>query len=195
MIRSALVPFALTVLAAATATAQSPLRAAPSPRATAEVVLSIPRPMGSPAPAVAPAPTVIRLDYGQPVLRGRRLHTDSLVPYDKPWRTGANANTTLTTDVDILLAGATVPKGTYVLYTIPSAAGWKLVVQRNVGQNPGDYADANDVARIDLSHASLMHQTDALTMWLLPSTEAGPAKGELRFEWGLSRLSAPWSVK
>lgn len=195
MIRSTLLPIVLTLVAASAATAQSPLRAAPSPRATSEVVLSVPRPQGSPAPAVAPAPTVIRLDYGQPVLRGRRLHTDSLVPYNKPWRTGANASTTLTTDVDILLGGATVPKGAYVLYTIPSASGWKLVVQKNVGQNPGEWADANDVARIDLTHSSLMHGTDALTMWLLPSTDAGPAKGEFRFEWGMNRLSAPWSVK
>lgn len=194
MPRLSLLPVILTLAVVAQLPAQSPLRAAPSPRATAEVVLSIPRPAGAPA-ANAAAPIVIRLDYGQPVLRGRRLHTDSLVPYGKAWRTGANASTTLTTGVDILLGGATVPKGTFVLYTIPSAAGWKLVVQRNVGQNAGEWADSNDVARIDLTHSALMHPTDALTMWLLPSTEAGPAKGELRFEWGANRLSTSWAVK
>ena len=39
---------------------------------------------------------MIRVDYGQPHLRGRKILTDSLIPYDKVWRTGANAATTLT---------------------------------------------------------------------------------------------------
>ena len=89
---------------------------------------------GAAAAPPAAKPLVIRVDYGQPHLRGRILHTDSLLPYDKPWRLGANGVTTLTTDVDLVLGGATIPSGTYVLYAIPGRATWKLVVQRNVGQ-------------------------------------------------------------
>ena len=148
------------------------------------------------APATAPAkPLVIRLEYGQPHLRGRTLHTDSLVPYDKPWRTGANGSTTLTTDVDLVLGGATLARGTYVLYTIPGRAGWKLVVQRSVGQTPMQYSESNDVARIDLRHATLTTTLETLTMWLIPSLEPGPARGELRFAWGTDQLSTDWSIR
>lgn len=202
MNRSPLLPLVAAMLAAASALpAQAVLRAAPSTQATSEVTLSYPRPAapaaGAAATPAAPAakPLVIRLDYGQPHLRGRALHTDSLVPYDKPWRTGANSHTTLTTDVDLVLGGVTVPKGKYLLYTIPGRTAWKMVVQRDVGQNPGQYADSNDVARIDLRHSSAMHPVESLTMWLVPSLDAGPARGELRFAWGTDQLSTTWSIK
>lgn len=211
-----------TVLSAAPMVAQAVLRPAPSSRATSEVSLSYPRPAGAmagmagmagmtPAPAAraavpaatpaatppaAPAkPIVIRVDYGQPHLRGRALHSDSLVPYDKPWRLGANATTTFTTDVDLMLGGATLAKGTYVLYTVPSRAGWKLVVQRNAGQMAMQFSDSLDIARIDLRHTMLTTPMEAFTMWLIPSLEPGLARGELRFAWGTDQLSTTWSVK
>ena len=173
--------------------AQTGLRPAPSGRGTSEVSLAVPRPQGSTTPA--PPPILIRLDYGQPHLRGRVLHTDSLVPYDKPWRLGANANTMLTTDVDLVVGGATVPKGKYVLYTIPARSGWKLVIQRDNGQTAAGYKDSDDVARIDLRHATLTTPMEALTMWLIPSTAPGLARGELRFAWGTDQLSTDWSVR
>ena len=213
----------LLLVASNRGNAQTFLRPGPSGRGTSEVTLSYPRPatampapatsapaatqaaaptstmagmagMGGTAPAAA-KPLGIRLDYGQPHLRGRTLHTDSLLPYDKPWRLGANGVTTLSTDVDLVLGGASIGKGTYVLYTVPSRSTWKLVVQRNVGQSAMVYADSNDVARVGLQHTTLANSIESLTMWLIPSLEPGPAKGELRFAWGTDQLTVPWSVK
>lgn len=189
--------------------AQSALRPAPSGRATSEVSLSYPRPSAmsgmsgmpaAPAPAATPAspasePLVIRLDYGQPHLRGRVLHTDSLVPYDRAWRTGAGSSTTLTTQVDLTLGGASLPRGTYVIYTMPSRSTWRLIIQRSVGQSAMQYDDANDVVRIDLRHRVLATPLESLTMWLIPSREPGAAHGELRFAWGTDQLSTDWIVR
>ncbi len=150
---------------------------------------------GAAAAPPAAKPLAIRVDYGQPHLRGRMLHTDSLLPYDKPWRLGANGVTTLTTDVDLDLGGATIPKGAYVLYAIPGRAMWKLVVQRNVGQSPMVYVDSSDVARVDMQRATLGSPVESLTMWLIPSLEPGVARGELRVAWGTDQLTVPWSVK
>lgn len=173
------------------AEAQPALRPAPSGRGTAEVTLSYPRDQ---APEGA-QPLKIRIDYGQPHLRGRRLHTDSLVPYDKPWRTGANDLTTLTTDVDLIVGGATVPKGTYVLFTLPSRAGWKLVFQRHVNQSATEYDVANDVVRVDLRRRERTEPVESLTIWLIPSTQPGPARGELRVAWGNFEVATDWSLK
>ncbi len=145
--------------------------------------------------APAEKPLVIRLEYGQPHLRGRVLHTDSLVPYDKPWRTGASGLTTLTSDVDLVLGGATIAKGTYVLFTIPSRSGWTLIVQKSVGQPAMPYDQVNDVARISLRYVALPTPMESFTIWLIPSLEPGPAKGELRFAWGADQLSTDWSIK
>lgn len=207
---------ALSCCCAGSLGAQAILRAAPSGRATSEVSLSFPRPAAAPAmtgmtgmagmagmpappaPATAPAapaPLVIRVDYGQPHLRGRVLHGDSLVPYGKAWRTGAGGSTLLSTDVDLMLGGKPLARGTYVLYSIPDRAEWMLVVQRNVKQSPMQYADSNDVARIPLRHVTLASPFESFTMWLIPDAGSGPARGELRFAWGTDQLSAEWALR
>ena len=174
--------------------AQGAMRAALSSRASTEVSLTL---VDSAARAAA-KPSVIRVEYGQPHLRGRALHTDSLVPYDKVWRLGANGATMLTTDVDVLLGGVVIAKGTYVLQALPSRAGWKLLVQTPGGSAMADamaYDPAKDVARIDLTRSVLAVPVESLTFWLIPSRDAGPPKGELRLQWGTVSLSTTWSVK
>ncbi len=60
----------------------------------------------------------VTIDYNTPSMRGRKIF-GGLVPYDKVWRTGANPATTLKTAVDLKIGTATVPAGTYTLYTLP----------------------------------------------------------------------------
>ena len=171
------------------------MRPAPSGRATTEVTLTF---VDSAARAAA-QPAKIRIDYGQPHLRGRRINTDSLVPYDKAWRTGANDATKLTTDVDLVIGGASIPKGTYILQTMPSRTGWKLLIQKDMGAASMGavmaYDPANDVARVDLRQTTLTAPLESLTMWLIPSTQPGQARGELRLAWGTVALATEWSVK
>lgn len=169
------------------ATAQT--RAAlPSGRATTQVTLVDPR--ENPPDTIAPAN--ITVDYGQPHLRGRALHTDNLVPYDRAWRTGANAATKLTTDVDLTLGGAAVPKGTYYILTHPSQSGWKLTLHR---EDPLASENAAEFVRIDLRRRELPLAIESLTIALIPSTAAGTPKGELRISWGNEELAADWVVR
>lgn len=189
--RLVVLSFALTAGGSLALQAQVALRAAPSSRATSEITLTY---LQGQAPAGA-QPVKIRLEYGQPHLRGRSLHTDSLVPYDTPWRTGANASTTLKTDVDLVIGGAAVPAGTYVLLTLPSRAGWKLLIQKNAGQSAMAYDAANDIARVDLRHRTSATSVESLSMWLIPARDPSPARGELRLAWGTFELSTDWAVK
>ncbi|MEO6526641.1 MAG: DUF2911 domain-containing protein [Gemmatimonadaceae bacterium] len=192
---SAFVALVLCTPVGSALSAQGAMRAGPSGRATTEVTLTL---VDSVARAAA-QPSKIRIDYGQPHLRGRRLLTDSLVPYDKAWRTGANGATMLTTDVDLVVGGVSVPKGTWVIQTLPSRAGWKLLIQKEVGQSPMQaamaYNPANDIARVDLRESKLATPLESLTMWLIPSRDAGSPHGELRLAWGTVALSTDWSMK
>lgn len=167
------------------------MQVAPSTRATSEATISVPRDSAAARGQVLK----IRLDYGQPHLRGRTLHTDSLVPYDRVWRTGANAPTTLHTDVDLVLGGGELQRGSYVLYTLPSRAGWTLIVQRLREEMSNEYDASHDLVRIDLRHRVLPEPAESLTMTLIPALGAVPPSGELRFSWGLDELSADWSVR
>ena len=181
----------VSFLAAGTLHAQATQRPQPSGWAATQVTLAYPAGQAPPGSKNS----VVRVEYGQPHLRGRTLHTADLVPYDKAWRTGANALTTLSTDVDLVLGGATLAKGTYALFTLPSASGWKLIIQKSVGQSPTEYNAANDVARVDLRTRKLAEPLESLSIWLIPSTDtAGPARGELRLAWGTVGLWTDWRV-
>lgn len=193
-------PYALTIslaLAAITAAslpAQSPMQVAPSGRATSEVTLTL---VDSAARAAA-KPSMIRIDYGQPHLRGRRILTDSLVPYDQVWRTGANAATTLTSDVDLVIGGANLPKGKYHVSTLPSRTGWKLLIQKEPTQPPvpdAPYDVSREVARFDLRQTTLAAPVESLTMWLIPARGPGAPRGQLVIAWGTVSLATDWSVK
>ncbi|MHB1329053.1 MAG: DUF2911 domain-containing protein [Gemmatimonadales bacterium] len=167
-----------------TAAAQQAPRFHPSGRATSQVTL-----MTSDTSA---APRIIRLDWGQPHLRGRDIHTDSLVPYGQIWRTGANDATTLHTDFDLTLGSVKVAKGSYVVFSLPTKDGWQLILQANRGQNIGGYQAANDAARVPLRLRTLAAPVEAFTMWLVPA--ANGLSGELRMAWGGSELSTPWTA-
>ena len=146
----------------------------------------------------AAKPSVIRLDYGQPHLRGRKIYTDSLIPYDKVWRTGANAPTTLTTDVDLVLGGVNLPKGTYIVSTLPARTGWKLLIQKEPTEPPppdAPYDVSREVARINLKQTPLAAPIESLTMWLIPSRDPGPPRGQLILAWSNISLATDWSVK
>ena len=194
--RSTLV-FALTIAAAAPVVAQGPMQVAPSGRGSSQVTLTL---VDSVARAAA-KPAIVKVDYGQPHLRGRKLLTDSLVPYDKIWRLGANNATTLTTDVDLVVGGKNLPKGTYELQTIPSRTGWKLIVQKDGTRAAlpqgaeAQHNPATDVAQVDLRQTTLAAPVEGLTMWLIPSRAPGKPNGQLVISWGTVSLATDWAQK
>jgi hypothetical protein len=69
--------------------------------------------------------TEVSLEYSRPSMRGRTIF-GNLVPYDKIWRTGANARTKITFDSDVSINGNLLKKGTYALFTKPNADNWDI---------------------------------------------------------------------
>ena len=70
--------------------------------------------------------TNVTLEYSRPAMRGRTIFGD-LVPYGEVWRTGANANTKITFDDNVTIAGQELKKGTYAVYTIPNEKSWDVI--------------------------------------------------------------------
>jgi hypothetical protein len=187
----------LSCLAAAPLAAQATgYRAAPSTRATTEVSMTL---ADTAAQRAAGKPAVIRIDYGQPHLRGRRINSDSLVPMGTVWRLGANNATLLTTDVDLTIGGKAVPKGRYVMQALPAASGWTLILQAET--TGGDnimvmtHDPAKDFARIPLTASQASETQESLSIALVPSTAAGAARGVLLIAWDRTRLSAEWATR
>jgi hypothetical protein len=171
-------------------------RAAPSTRAITEMSLTF---ADTAAQRAAGKPAIVRIDYGQPHLRGRMLLTDSLVPMGKVWRLGANAATLFTTDVDLTMGGKAVAKGRYVAQLLPERSGWTLILQQETTGaaqvNVAAYDAAKDYARIPLTATTLSTPQESLAITLVPSTAAGAQKGELAIAWGTVHLKADWVVR
>ncbi len=171
-------------------------RAQPSTRALSEVSLAL---ADTAAQRAAGKPTLIRVDYGQPHLRGRSLHTGDLVPMGTVWRLGANAATLLTTEVDMTIGGKAVPQGRYVVQALPEASGWTLILQRETtgGESimPTAYDASKDFARIPLTMRRLGVPVETLAIALVPSMAPGMQRGELHIMWGTTHLSADWTAR
>ncbi len=195
--RSLIPALSLSVLLATPLFAQAGARrAAPSTRAIVEVSLTL---TDTAAQRAAGKPALIRLDYGQPHLRGRRINTDSLVPFGAVWRLGANGATLFTTDVDLTIGGVSVPKGRYVAQVLPTQTEWTLILQPEAtgaaSVNPTPYDARKDAARIPLTVRTVSAPVESFSMWLIPFTAPGMQRGELRMGWDTTVLGAEWVVR
>ncbi len=180
---------ALLAFGPSLAAAQIPLKAALSGRASTEVALNPPREAGKPAPKAL----VVKVDYGQPHARGREVPTE-LTTVDTVWRTGANMQTALTSDVDLVVGGATIPKGAYSLYTVRTASGYQLIINAVTGQSGMQYDKSKDVVRVPLRARPLGEVRESLQIALVPAGDQSP-QGLLTIAWGKLELSTNWSVK
>lgn len=99
--------------------------------------------------AVVLSDSHVSIDYSAPSMRNRKIF-GGLVPDGKVWRTGANAATTLKTDATLQIGSATVPAGTYTLYTLPSQDTWNLIINKQTGQWGTEYDAAKDLVRVDM---------------------------------------------
>jgi hypothetical protein len=133
----------------------------------------------------------LTVDYGRPLARGRVL-VGNVIPYDRVWRTGANAATQLTTSAPITLAGLALPAGTYTLWTIPSRSGVTLIVNRETGQWGTRYGRARDLGRAPMTVETAAPPVEQFTIAIEP---ADARRGTLAMSWGPFRWRAPIEVR
>jgi len=127
----------------------------------------------------------ITIEYGRPSVRGRKIMGE-LVPFGEVWRTGANEATSFSTDADITIGGTNIPAGKYTLYTLLSAAGWKLIVNKQTGQWGTIYDQTQDLARIDMKKSETKAPVEQFTISFKTTR---PGSADLVLEWENTRVS------
>ena len=106
--------------------------------------------------------TDVTINYHRPLVNDRKVW-DSLVPYGKVWRAGANINTTITFSDPVQIEGKPLDKGTYGLHMIPTANEWTIIFSKNsTSWGAFTYDQAEDALRVTVKpRAGDMH--NALT--------------------------------
>jgi len=132
----------------------------------------------------------MKVCYSRPSAHGRKV-MGALVPFDQPWRLGANEATSISVPVAAEIAGVRVQPGTYTLHVIPGAAKWQVVVNRGVERwgVPIDAAvRAQDVGTGSVTAESLSAPVETLTLKFAPT---GANATELVVEWETTRVRIP----
>jgi Protein of unknown function (DUF2911) len=133
----------------------------------------------------------ITVDYSRPLARGRVL-LGNVIPYDRVWRTGANAATQFTTSAPIRLAGIQLAAGTYTLWTIPHQNGVDLIINGQAGQWGTQYDRSRDVGTARMQSATVTTPVDQFTISVAAQN---PRHGTLSMEWGSFRWTAPIELR
>ena len=97
--------------------------------------------------------TDVTLEYSRPSAKGRVVFGE-LVPYNKVWRTGANAATKITFKEVAKIGGKTIQPGLYAIYTIPNQDYWTIIIHSNTSLRSiagGAYKPSNDVFRFEIA--------------------------------------------
>ena len=157
-------------------------------RGPADGAAKRPSPLDSATVQVGAA--TLKVCYSRPAARGRKI-VGGLVPFDEPWRLGANEATSITVPFAAEIAGVKVTPGTYSVYVIPGAASWTIAVNRDVERwgIPIDAAvRAHDVGTGRANPEALAAPVETLTLRFAPA--AGDAT-ELIVEWEKTRVRIP----
>lgn len=92
--------------------------------------------------------TDVEIEYSRPSAKGRIVFGE-LVPFGRLWRTGANANTTISFSDDVVIDGKTLKKGKYAMYTLPRIDTWEIIFYTKTDNwgNPETFSEENVALR------------------------------------------------
>jgi hypothetical protein len=132
----------------------------------------------------------ISITYGRPALKGRA--ESSMMPIGKPWRTGADVASILTTDTPLTFGKVRLAPGSYTINTIPGETSWELLLGtlKAPDQWGIPYQPALEIGRVPMTLAHAPASVELVTFAIDPTGNGGV----LRLEWGTVRLSTPFVI-
>jgi len=168
--------FALTCTAAMSATAQIQTPA-PSPRSEVKQTVGL---------------TEISIDYSRPSKKGREIFGE-LVPYNTMWRTGANKNTMITTDKNLMIGVDTLKAGTYAVFTKPMEGTWEVYFYTNT-ENWG-VPKPFDQTKVALKTMAKVSSTnDATETFTINFENVTGKSADLTMSWDKTKATIPVMV-
>ncbi len=150
----------------------------------------------APSPASKTKQTVglteVTVKYSRPSMRGRTIFGD-LVPYDKVWRTGANARTSISFSDDVTISGQDVKAGTYAIFTKPGVTSWEVYFYDEVdgGGTPREWDDSKVVAKATAEAIAMPEDVQTFTITFDDLHNNGATLGMM---WEKTYVGVPFEV-
>ncbi len=116
--------------------------------------------------------TFIKINYSRPSMRGRVIF-GKVVPWNRWWRTGANAATKITLSGPIYFNRQELPPGEYSIFTMPGEHDWTMMFNKEADIWGLLYNPAHDVLRIPMQVEPLDEPVELMTIEIIPGDKGG----------------------
>lgn len=154
-------------------------------------------PQGSPSATVSTVVglTDVKVEYSRPKIKGRKIFGAGaafVVPFGTLWRTAANAGSKVTFTDEVKFGGVAVPKGTYLLLTIPSASDWTVILYKEVamGGDTDAYDQSKDQVRVTVKAGKLTEKVETFTIEIADVSEDSKT-ANLQLMWENTSVKIP----
>ncbi len=109
--------------------------------------------------------TEVEIEYSRPAMKGRTVF-GNVVPFGKIWRTGANANSTVSFSEDVTIGGKTLKKGKYAIYTTPKVDSWEVSFYTNTDSwgVPDNWSESKIALKTTVKPEMLTRPVESLTI-------------------------------
>ena len=136
--------------------------------------------------------TNIQIEYSRPSAKGRTVYGD-LVPFGKHWRTGANANTTVSFSEDVKIAGKDLKKGKYALFTTPKADSWDVIFYTDTNNwgLPEEWNETKVALKVTVKPETTTKSVESFSIFLNNLTNDS---GVMELSWERTTVAIPFSV-
>lgn len=133
--------------------------------------------------------TDINLSFSRPSRKGRKIFGE-LVAYNKWWRTGANRNTTIAFNEDVIIGEERVEKGKYAIFTKPSKTTWEVIFYKKTDNwDVPEIIDSSQiVSRIMVNPEELASPMEVLNITIPEFNNYG---FDLKIEWESTFIKIP----
>lgn len=156
--------------------------------AEAQITTPAPSPLGEVEQTVGL--TEVEITYSRPGIKERVIFGD-LVPYNKLWRTGANASTKVEFSDDVIIKGDTLEEGTYALFTIPGESEWTIIFSKNLEAGASGYKEEDDALRVAIKPEVIRPKMET---FLIDVNNIRNNSATIDLMWENTRVSIPFEV-
>ncbi len=136
--------------------------------------------------------TDVTVKYSRPSMKGRVIF-GNLVPFDKIWRTGANARTSISFSDDVTINGQEVKAGTYAIFTKPGMSSWEVYFYE-YGDGFGTPAELDDEKVIAKATAEVYTMPEDVQTFTISIDDLHNNGATLGMMWEKTYVGVPFSV-